>query len=191
MVWYPRCMTKQTTKLTVIALIASIVFWSLLVYFVGADRLVELIGVKNGYVIVFVMALFGGMSSFSGISYPATIVTLASGGLDPLSLAIFSAAGVLIGDTVYFYISHHSSRLVGEGSVKALINRFSAWLNRRPRWVVFLVVYLYTALTPLPNDLLTISLGLARQPYALVITALAFGSLTFTYTLAYFGHSLF
>lgn len=177
-------------RLTILVIILSIVAWVALVYFLGAQQIVEFIGVENGYYIMFFIALFGGVSSFTGVSYAATIVTLAGGGLDPLFLALASAAGVSIGDTVYYVVSRHGQRMLKEGKSKQYIDRLSHWLHNKSKWTVAGTIYLYTAFTPLPNDVLTIAMGLTRQPYLLVITALVLGNFTLTYLIAGFGTSV-
>ncbi len=175
-------------KLTLAVFILSLIAWSALIYYLGSERIVELIGVENGYVFMFLMALFGGMSSFTGIAYPATIITLASGGLNPLYLALASAAGVTIGDTVYFVLAHRFSYLLNErGTARKYIDKIGHWLHDKPKPMIAGAIYTYSAFTPLPNDILTIALGLARQPYLLVITSLALGNFTLTYLIAKFG----
>jgi membrane protein YqaA with SNARE-associated domain len=182
-------MVRTTNKrLTVLILILSLVAWGGLIYYFGSERIVEIIGVENGYILMFLIALFGGVSSLTGIAYPATILTLASGGLNPLYLALASAAGVTVGDTVYYVLAHRFSYLLSErGTVRKYIDKIRHWLKDKPKPVIAGAIYTYAAFTPLPNDILTIALGLARQPYLLVIPSLVIGNFTHTYLIAKFG----
>ncbi len=180
--------SKLGAKLTVAVFLLSVVIWGLLIYFFGSEKIVEIIGVKNGYLIMFLVALFGGVSSFTGATYPATIITLASGGLDPLLLALTSAAGVSVGDTLYFTLAHKGSYILKkEGKINEYVTKLRHWLEDKSRILIGTVVYAYAAFTPLPNDVLCVAMGLARQPYLLIITALVLGNFTLTLIIAHFG----
>lgn len=180
---------KNTVFLSVI--IVSLILWGVLLYYVGADAIVSAIGVENTYWVVFCIALFGGMSSFSGASYVAAITTFASGGADPFLLALASGIGISIGDTIYYYISRRGHRFIQDSRFAPYVERVTNWLNQRNRITRWLGIYVYTGFTPLPNDVLTISLGLTRQPYLLVITSLACGNFTLTFLIATLGQTLF
>jgi membrane protein YqaA with SNARE-associated domain len=176
------------SKLTIAIFLISLITWGTLIYYFGSERIVDFIGVENGYWVMFLVALFGGVSSLTGIAYPATILTLASGGLDPLYLALASAAGVSVGDTVYFFLAHHFSHFLHtRDTARKYIDKIRRWLRDKPNSLIAGAIYAYAAFTPLPNDILTIAMGLARQPYFLVISALVLGNFTHTYLIAKFG----
>lgn len=175
-------------ELTIAIFILSVVIWGLLIYFFGSERIVEMIGIKNGYLIMFLIALFGGVSSFTGATYPATIFTLASGGLDPLLLALTSAAGVSVGDTFYFVLARKGSYVLKkEGKINQYVTKLRHWLDGKAKVLIGIVVYAYAAFTPLPNDILCVAMGLTRQSYLLIITALVLGNFTLTLIIAHFG----
>ncbi|MBP6923980.1 MAG: hypothetical protein KBB78_00225 [Candidatus Pacebacteria bacterium] len=136
---------------------------------------------------MFLIALFGGVSSFTGVSFVATVLTLSAGGLNPLFLALASGIGITMSDSLFFWIGHHAHHIIDSPQMSTRIDRIAIWLNDRSRLVVGLFIYTYTGFTPLPTDLLTIMLGLARQPYWFVLTALTAGNITFTYLLATVG----
>ena len=92
-----------------IALLITVVVWTVVLYFFDARNIVETIGVENGYLITALVALLGGVSSLGGPTYIAVVLTFASAGLNPLGLALASGLGVSIGDTVYFYLGKHGS----------------------------------------------------------------------------------
>lgn len=181
-------MPKFGPKIAIAVFILTIVFWVLLIYFFGSQQIVDAIGVKNGYLIMFLIALFGGVSSFTGATYITTIITLASGGLDPTLLALTSAAGVSVGDTFYFVLARRGSYMLkDEGKINQYVNKLRRWLRFKPKALIGLVIYVYSAFTPLPNDVLCVAMGLARQPYLLIIAALVLGNFTLTLTIAHFG----
>lgn len=157
---------------------------------VGPDAIVAYIGAENGYYIMFLLALFGGVSSFTGVTYVASIITLASAGLNPLGLALASGLAITIGDTIYYLIGRHGLRELTVSRFSAKIEAITEKIAKKPRWMLALGVYIYTAFTPFPNDVLTILLGTTKQPFMVVIPALTLGNATLTYLIATFGNNL-
>ena len=177
---------------TFLCILFAILVWSGVVLYVGPETLVDYIGVENGYLLMFLVALFGGVSSIGGAIYVTTILTLASAGLNPAYLALVSGAGVSVGDSVYYYLGYRGSAILPkQNKFTSHIRRFSDWLTDRHPSVRAVAIYGYTAFTPLPNDILTILMGVTQQPYRLVIPALALGNITHTFLLAMFGRGVF
>jgi hypothetical protein len=165
----------------------SVSAWILLLHYISPADLVATIGVRNGYAVMFLVALLGGVSSFTGASFIATVLALSAGGLNPLFLALTSGIGITLSDSLFFWIGHHAHHVIESPTVSTRIEKIAIWLNDRSRLVKGLFIYLYTGFTPLPTDLLTVILGLTRQPYIFVIIALTLGNITFTYLLATVG----
>lgn len=174
----------------VVCIVTFLVVWSALLYQFGANAIVDFIGVENGYLIAFLVALFGGMSSISGVTYVTVILTFAAGGLNPLLLAAMSGVGLTVGDSIYFFLGRRAYYTLGTGKISEFVHRIIAWLNRQHRHRIAVGIYLYAGFTPFPNDVLTISLGLARRPYWQVLLPLALGNITLTYIVAFFGQQL-
>ncbi|MBY0310124.1 hypothetical protein K2Q16_03200 [Patescibacteria group bacterium] len=183
MAWHPR----KRTLFIAFLLVLKVAAWTWLLSTIGAERIVEFIGAENGYVVMFLVAFFGGLSTFTSVTYFATLLTLASAGLHPLLLALASSLGVSIGDVIFYYIGHLGLREVAAGRLQRFIVRTSLWLEQKPRVYVFAVVYSYAAFTPLPNDILAMMLGAARQPLMLVLPALILGNFTLVLLIATFG----
>lgn len=185
-------MSKRTKHYLIFALVlAGILTWTGLMLYLGPRTIVDAIGVQNGYLLMFLVSLFGGVSSIGGAIYVTTIITLASAGLNPLYLALASGSGVSIGDSVYYYLGYRGSHILPkENPFTKRIHQFSDWLTARARWVRVAGIYSYTAFTPFPNDVLTILMGIARQPYLLVIPAFVVGNITHTFLLATLGQQL-
>ena len=170
-----------------IVLLGTVLLWTVLLYFFDAQEIVEMIGVENGYLVTALVAVFGGVSSLGGPTYIAAVVTFASAGLKPLGLALASGLGVSVGDTVYFYLGKHGRSSLEEGKLYRAIQRMSKWLEGRSKITVAFFAYAYCAFTPLPNDILTVTLGALKQRYAVVLPAVVLGNMTFVYILARFG----
>lgn len=176
--------------LIAVLLVIKLGIWSWLLYTFGAEALVSYIGVQNGYLVMFLVALLGGLSTFTSVTYFATVFTLAAAGLSPLGLAAASSAGVSIGDVIFYYIGYFGLRQVAAGRLSNLITRASQWLEKKPKTLVLGFVYAYAAFTPLPNDVLALILGTTKQPLQLVLPALLLGNATLIFILVAFGNWL-
>lgn len=175
---------KKKHALILLGLIAFIVIFSWMLFHFGPTQIVETLGVENSYGIMFLMSVFGGVSTFTSVSYLATLGALAIGGLDPFLLGLVAGTGLLISDSFFFYLGKEGRRAAG-GKPKEWADRFEAWLRKQPRWMVPVVTYLYTGLTPLPNDVLTIALAFAEVKFRRIVLALWLGNMTLTTLVAY------
>jgi membrane protein DedA with SNARE-associated domain len=169
----------------------SVVAWIILLHYISPADLVETIGLRNGYLVMFLVSLLGGVSSFTGVSFVATVLTLSAGGLNPVFLALASGIGITISDSLFFWIGRHAQHVIEAPRLEHLLDKIHIWLNDRSKLVVGIFIYVYTGFTPLPTDLLTIILGLTRQSYVFVISVLILGNITFTYILATLGGTFF
>jgi hypothetical protein len=143
----------------------------------GPSRIVDFVGEDNTYIVIFILAIIGGVSSFTATTYYATLFTFASGGANPLLLASISAPGVLIGDLVFWYVATQGRELALRWVGKPL-EKFTNWLNNLPRWSVPIAIYGYTGFTPLPGDILMISLALLRYRIRQFIIPTLLGNFT-------------
>lgn len=160
-------------------LVLFIVSWSATLAIIGPTKIVDAIGIENGYVIAFIIATLGGVSTITSSSYFLTIVTLAGGGVNPYLLGIVAGTGITIGDSLFYYIGRQGGDLAKESGYK-WIDKFSKWLNKRPKWAIPIIVFIYTGFTPLPNDILTVSLGLSSYPYKYLIIPMWIGNIIIT-----------
>jgi membrane protein DedA with SNARE-associated domain len=189
-------MTKRE-KYIITGLVIAILCWSVFLYIYDTQAFVEMLGAKNGYIIMFLVALFGGVSSLGAVTYITTLLTLASGGLSPMYLAIASGIGVSFGDTVYFYLGKRGLRKYitqqkeRHQKIKEWIEKISSWFDKKSNTVLFFGIYLLTALTPIPNDITAMTSGLANRSYIVTVTALVLGNMTYTFLIATFGKVLF
>ncbi len=168
--------------------------WTALLYQYPPGVIVDNLGVKNGFVVAFLAALLGGLSTFTSAPYTFVILTLGAGGLNPFLLGLVAAAGLVLGDTTSYLLGYYGREVVS-GVWQERINRFSAWLvARRYAWVVPLLVFIYASFFPFSNDVVVISFGLARYPFKKLIIPLALGSVVFNTLVALagaYGMSLF
>ena len=182
--------TRRNRLIEFILVVSIIVIISCVLYFIGAEQIVAYVGVENTYLVLFFIALFGGMTSVGGTSYIASILTFVSGGADPMLVAVAAGLGTGIGDTVYFLAAKKGNKVLSEGRIKHWTESFTAWLRSHGEAFKFFVIYLYVGFTPLPNDPLTIALGFGNARKKVVIPALFLGDTTLALLLALFGNNL-
>ncbi len=156
------------------------------------SQIVAKIGVRNSYAILFFISAVGGSSLITASSYYVFIPIFAIAGLNPILLGIIGGVGVTLGDVLYFYLGARTKEISPE-EIGEKFERANRIIARIPAGVVPLFVYVY-AMTPLPNDVVTFSLGLVNYPFRKIIFPLVLGNITITVVMAYlalFGMSLF
>jgi membrane protein YqaA with SNARE-associated domain len=138
--------------------------------------------VQYGYLGIFLISLFGAMSIFVPIPY--TVVIFILGGLqtfNPLLIAVAAGVGSTIGE--------FSGYLIGAGGRKVISNKYKKKMN----FLVKLfnkygaVVIFIFALTPLPDDLLFIPLGVMRYSLLRAFVPALLGKFLSNLIIAYSG----
>lgn len=163
---------------------AIITFFLLLVIFQVPDMIVEKFGEDHAYLALFLIAAFGGVSVFTSASYFGTVIAFASAGLNPWLLGLAGGAGVTIGDSLFFLFGNHS-RVIVSKNVDKVMDHVRSKLERFNKWSVPIFVYLYAAFSPLPNEFMTISVGLSGAKYRIVGPPLLLGNITITIITAF------
>ena len=164
--------------LLIVFISASVFF-----YYSSPEKLILYIGVENAYILMFVLAFLGGITTFSGVPYHPVLVLLAVGGLNPLVLGISSAFGVMLGDTTSYYIGYSGGTVIPQ-KIQKILKKFCDFCLTRPR-LIPIAFFLYGSLVPFSNDFIVISMGLARYPFWRVMVPLGLGNLVFNISLAY------
>lgn len=163
----------------VLAVALSVVFY----FYFTPETAVSVIGLENAYLLMFVVALLGGLTTFNTVPYYSVLLMLAVAGLNPLLLGLFSACGVMCGDSISYLVGRQGAVIVPR-RLHALFGRIRVVATNHPR-IFPLVCFLYGSLSPLSNDFITVPAGLARIPYLKTMVPLALGNIVFNVTLAY------
>ena len=137
---------RRQALVALVFLIAFLIAWGVLLNRVGARGIVDLIGVRNGYLVVFLMASAGGLSAATSVPLYATLATFAAGGLEPLLLGLAAGVGLTIGDSLFFLVGLEGRR-ASSGGLEERLERLSAWFERRPRWALRLAIYAYAGIS--------------------------------------------
>lgn len=169
-------------------LAAFLIAWSVLILRLGTQRIVELIGTNNSYIILFIVGTTGGVSTLTSSSFYTTLSTFAVGGLNPFLLAVIGGLGISIGDTIFYLLGKKGEESL-PSKARKITKKFSHWIENRPAWLVPIVTFVYSGMTPFPNDILTVSLGLARYRYLYMIIPLILGNIFLTGLVAFVAAS--
>ena len=86
------------------ALLAGLIFWTLYLANHSPQEIVESMKGSQGYLLMTIISLMGGLAIITFISVYPTVASFAIGGLNPIGLAISAAIGLTVADVVYFYL---------------------------------------------------------------------------------------
>src|SRR5262245_39905659 len=75
---------------------------ALVIFFITPEQIVAYIGVKNTYLVAFLLAVFGGLSAITGVSFFLSVAAFASGGANPFLLALVGGLGIFISDSIFY-----------------------------------------------------------------------------------------
>ena len=171
-------------------ILAFIAFINILFYFFSADSIVSLVGAENTYIIIFILATVGGLSSISGIALFTTIITFVAGGANPLLITLVGGTGIFISDSIFYLLALHGRKSVPQDWDESL-SKIESLVEKYPPWMVFVGTYIYIGFTPLPNDLLMVALVIGGYSYKKIARILLAGSFTIAMVTAYFGYMIF
>ena len=177
---------KNLTK-TIIPVVLVLAAINLLFLYSSPQELVELIGVENSYLVIFLIAAFGGLSSFtSGVLY-GSLATFAAGGSIPWLLGISAGVGIAIGDSLLYFLFRYG--LTGLGPKwQERIERYRTRVDQiRRRWQA-LGLYGLLGFTPIPNDLVMFALAVLGFRYRFIAPILLVSGITIATLTAYLGH---
>ena len=154
------------------------------------DDLVEWMknfALQYGYVGVFLVSLLGATSVF--VPIPSSVVIFILGGLriggnwafEPLLLAVFAGAGAAIGELSGYLIGFGGRRVIGEKYKRKMDILMKLFKRFGP-----IIIFIF-ALTPLPDDLLFIPLGVMRYKIFHAFVPALLGKFVSNLIIAYAG----
>lgn len=183
-------MLKSIKKHYIIAIaVLFIAIWAITLIFISPDEIINEIGVQNAYIIIFLLAVIGGLSTLTGTSFFVTLATFANGGADPLLLGLIGGLGIFISDSVFFFLANQGVKVFDkkENSFRSKILKS---IEKVPHWLMGIFVFVYVGFSPLPNDILMIGLALGKVKYRKVALAILAGSFSISLITAFIGGSI-
>ncbi len=139
--------------------------------------------ISFGYMGAFFLGLIGAASFL--IPLPTTVGLLGVAALrifDPTLLALAFGLGAGIGQLTSYAVGYLGRAVVSEKHGR----RFNAMVKIFDRYGMMVVVFVF-ALTPLPDNILFVPLGLARYPVWKVFAASLPGKIVMSLIITYFG----
>jgi membrane protein DedA with SNARE-associated domain len=140
-----------------------------------------------GYLGVFLISLVGAVSIL--VPIPVAVVTFTLGGLKSGGAWVFEPVFIAVAAGLGSAVGEFSAYLVGLGGRKAIGERYKRKMDVLARvlrkWGV-LVVFVF-ALTPLPDDLVFVPLGVMRYSVSRIFGAALLGKFLMNLIVAYAG----
>ena len=181
-------MKKSSKYIVDIIIISAILLWTAFLIYFSPEIFIEIIGARNGYILVFITTLLGGITTINVLSVYPPLIMLASGGLNPFVLGIIAGIGLTIANSLFFYVGHKGRRYTeSKGKFRKYCNSAKGWFNRRKTWQIYLIILAYVGFSPLPNNVLTASGGFIDFSFRKIAPPLLIGNIIFMSILAYFG----
>ncbi len=145
------------------------------------EKWLQGIALQYGYLGVFIVSFIGASSIVLPIPYTILIIYFGSQ-WDPLLVALAGGAGSAVGEFFGYLLGYYGRTVVSEENQKKM-NYILKIFSRYGAFTIFLF-----ALTPLPDDLLFIPLGIMRYSFLKAFVPSLLGKLLMCLILAYGGY---
>ena len=139
---------------------------------------------QYGYLGVFGASLLGSIIPFLPVPY-LIVVVLLSGTLDPVALGVAAGIGGALGKSTS-YVLGRSGYFVSKPSTQKNLDFLGRFMGKYGDLGVFIF-----AVTPLPDDLYLIPLGMVRFPFWRFMVINTIGKVILSTAVAYFGRAYF
>lgn len=174
----------------ILLILGVIIGINVLFSYVSPQELVKNIGVENSYLVTFLVAALGGVSSFTSPILYTMIATFAAGGSTPWLIGLSGGLGIALGDILIFILCR-----IGYLSTQKLhkhdAEKYLHLQEKLPLWSQYLLLYLILGFTPFPNDLMMLILVLLGYRLRAVAPLLLFSGITFAMLTAHTGEAFF
>jgi uncharacterized membrane protein YdjX (TVP38/TMEM64 family) len=175
-------MAHRKMSILIFALVVGFVVFTSVIFWVIASETSEETWKSLGYPSAFLLGLIGAASII--IPVPTTVALLAVAGLrifDPTLLALAFGSGAAIGQLTSYMVGYAGGMAVGKKHKR----RLGAMLKIFERYGM-IAVFIF-ALTPLPDSLLFIPMGLVHYSFWKIFFAALAGKITMSLIITHFG----
>lgn len=176
--WFSCRKKAVTTALIIVVVLAVVVLFATLA--IAIPKIPENVWKNIGYPGISLLSFIGASSVIIPIPYTVILLGIAPA-FNPLLLAIAAGLGAAGGELVGYGLGYAGRHVVGKKRHRQL----DAMLSIFERFGV-LAVFIF-ALTPLPDDLLFIPLGLMHYSLWKAFTACVAGKFAMSFIIAYMG----
>ena len=152
-------------------------FWELITQ---ASNWMEQLALQYGYAGIFFIAFIGAVSIFIPIPYTVVIFALGSH-FDPILLALAAGFGSAIGEFSSYVLGAYGHKIIGKDRLRKMEFMAKVFNSWGP-----IAIFLF-ALTPLPDDLLFIPLGMMRYSIPKAFVSALSGKILMNFIVAYGG----
>jgi len=136
---------------------------------------------QYSYVGVFIISLVGAMSIIVPIPYTFIILTLGIEGMNPFLLTVAGGLGSSVGEVSGYILGYYGRSVISEKQQRKMDYMIRIFDHYGP-----IAIFLF-ALTPLPDDLLFIPLGILQYKFVKVFIPSILGKTLMCAILAYGG----
>jgi membrane protein DedA with SNARE-associated domain len=141
------------------------------------------IALNYGYVGAIIVSILGNFLPFIPIPYLIAIYYMASYmPVDPIILGIAAGIGGAIGKSVIYLLGFEGSKIIITEGKRRQIEKFKEMLGKYGAIAVF-----FATVTPSPDDIVIIPLGLVRYSFIKFFIATALGKILLSIAVALFG----
>ena len=165
--------------------ILLLILWIYLFSQINTDKFIELIGVGNIYIFFFFLALFAGVSIFTSSSYIGAIISLSSSPeINVFLLAITGGIALTLADGIFYYFGKKSRDNLPD-ILDEKLDKITKWIREKPEKYIQIFIYFYIGFTPLPADIVLLSLSFAKYPFKKAFFPFLLGNITLIFVIFY------
>jgi membrane protein YqaA with SNARE-associated domain len=128
-----------------------------------------------GYLGLFLVSIVSGFNVLVPVPIIAFFPTLVSAGFDPFSTVGVIALGMTVGDALGYLIGSTAQDTSMAQRVSTQVEK----IEKKHPLLLPLVIFLYGALVPLPNELIIIPLSALRVSFYRIFIPIMFGNILF------------
>jgi len=178
-------LSKKTALINISLIILMLIGVYFFTDFARENEQVRGFVASHGYWGIFVIAVMSGFNFLVPIPAIAFLPIIVSAGLSFWTGVVLVSAGMTLGDVIGFVLGRASRRVVGEKRLPRFMKKWESFICKHPKMTP-VVLFLYAAFVPLPNEILVIPFSFLGRHWSHTILPVLVGNFVFN-TLAAFG----
>ena len=171
-------MQKKKSNNKILFKLVSIVLLIIVIFFFNQyaveNDVIKELAAKFGYFGVFIAAAISGFNLIIPIPIITFLPFFVESGLNTTILIFLIAIGMTVGDSIGYWLGK-----VGREVLSKKAEKWSKKIENMPKLGVYMLLLLYAAFAPLPNELIVIPMALLGFRFRYMFFALLLGNLVF------------